>query len=133
VYGSEEDLARSYAFTIMVGGSPERIWRALTDERESAEWYFRTGVSSTWKPQAGLLVSSTGGRAAIQRGVMRVEEYRSLTPTFQALWDEEVASDPLSEVKWHVEKRGDSCRVSICHETRLGPCFEAELAECRVD
>jgi hypothetical protein len=51
----------------------ERVWRAITDESESAQWSYGTGVVSTWDEGAPYAYRFPDGRVAIEGTVERIE------------------------------------------------------------
>ena len=102
-------------WTLKVAADAARIWTALTDERESAAWYFGTGVRSDWSAGSAYAYLFPDETVAIRGRIIAVEPERRLEMTFAAQWSDDVAGDPPSRVIWSIEEHGRSCTVTVEH------------------
>ena len=61
--------------------------------------------------EAGLVVTRRRGREKLE-----VDPPRRLVQTFNAMWADEVRSEPTSRVTWEIEPVGTSCRLTVTHD-----------------
>ncbi len=101
---------------IDIAASPDRVWRALTDTAESANWYYDTGIESSFEPGAAYRYAFGDGTTAIEGIVTRVDPPRLLDMTFHALWDETVVADAPTRVIWSIAPDGAGSLVCVMHE-----------------
>jgi uncharacterized protein YndB with AHSA1/START domain/DNA-binding transcriptional ArsR family regulator len=101
---------------IVIASPIERVWRAITDEGESARWYYGTGVVSTWEPGAPYEYRFPDGRVAIAGTVERVEPPNLLVMTFSARWSDEVAVDAPTRVTIELSAQGALTTVVLTHD-----------------
>jgi uncharacterized protein YndB with AHSA1/START domain/DNA-binding transcriptional ArsR family regulator len=111
---------------VVIAASADLVWQALTDQQESARWYFGTGVSSTWQPGARYEYRHADGRIAIEGTVERAEPPHLLVMTFAARWNEAVAADPPSRVRYEITPDGERSVVTVVHEDLMPGCATAE-------
>lgn len=114
---------------IEIASEPEKVWRALTDQAESASWYFGTGIESSFEPGAPYQYAFLDGRVAIEGIVHSAEPPHTLAMTFHALWSDDVAKDAPTLVTWSAEPSGDGSLVCVTHEELVpGSATENEVA-----
>jgi uncharacterized protein YndB with AHSA1/START domain/DNA-binding transcriptional ArsR family regulator len=114
---------------IVIAAPIERVWEAITDEAESARWYYGTGVASTWEPGAPYEYRFPDGRVAIVGTVERIEPPTLLVMTFSAQWSDEVAGDAPTRVTFELATQGKLTTVVLTHDDVLeGTATAAEIA-----
>ena len=101
-----------------IRATPERLWRAITDDEERGKFHFGNRIASDWTP--GSHVEITNPRApgvVLGEGEnIAVEPPRRLVQTMVALWDDDVKAEGPSRVTWEIEPVGDSCRLLVTHD-----------------
>lgn len=115
--GSMQNEAKpSHVFSIFIKTSPEHLWEAITSSEFTTKYYYSSAVESDWKVGAAL-VYRIGEDTAILGEVLEADSPRRLVCTFDARWDEEVASDPPTRIVWEIEEVGDDvCKLTVVHD-----------------
>jgi uncharacterized protein YndB with AHSA1/START domain/DNA-binding transcriptional ArsR family regulator len=114
---------------IVIAAPIERVWQAITDEAESASWYYGTGVVSTWEAGAPYEYRFPDGRVAIAGTVQRSEPPTLLVMTFSARWSDEVAVDAPTRVTFELSADGKLTTVVLTHDDVVeGTATAAEIA-----
>jgi uncharacterized protein YndB with AHSA1/START domain len=112
-----EDRTMEKMYEIYIKTTPERLWKAITDNEMRRRYCFGVGLETDWTPGSGYLAVSPMAPAPIFEGEnLEVEPPRRLVQTFRALWSEEVKSEGTSRVTWEIEPIGDSCRLTVTHD-----------------
>lgn len=104
-------------FEIYIKTTPERLWEAITDPAQRAEYSFGVGVKSGWTQGSPYTAEHESNGVKISRGEnLEVDPPRRLVQTFNALWSEDVESEGASRVTWEIEPVGTSCRLTVTHD-----------------
>ena len=95
-------------FEIYIKTTPERLWEAITDERDAQA----ATASGSAPPPSGRRARSTSpavpGVIEIASGEnLEVDPPRRLVQSFNALWSEDVQREGTSRVTWEIEPVGD--------------------------
>jgi uncharacterized protein YndB with AHSA1/START domain len=112
-----EDRTMEKVFEIYIKTTPERLWEAITDPAQRAQYNFGVGVESDWTP--GSAYKSVHERADGPLGEgenLEVDPPRRLVQSFTALWSDEVKAEGTSRVTWDIEQIEDSCRLTVTHD-----------------
>ena len=112
-----EEHAMEKVFEIYIKTTPERLWKAITDDEMRRKYWFGVGVISDWTPGSRVEALHPGAGIVIGEGEnLEVEPPRRLVQSFRALWSEDVKREGTSRVTWEIEPVGDSCRVTVTHD-----------------
>jgi uncharacterized protein YndB with AHSA1/START domain len=112
-----EDKTMEKVYEIYIKTTPERLWKALTDNEMRRRYCFGVGLETDWTPGSRYVAVSPTAPAPIYEGEnLEVEAPRRLVQTFRALWSEEVKSEGFSRVTWEIEQIADSCRLTVTHD-----------------
>jgi uncharacterized protein YndB with AHSA1/START domain len=115
----------THVFEIYIKTTPERLWQAIIDPEERAKYSFGVKVYSDWTPGSSYESKARWDPAApadqepidISVGEnLEVDPPRRLVQTFNAMWADEVRSEPTSRVTWEIEPVGTSCRLLVTHD-----------------
>jgi uncharacterized protein YndB with AHSA1/START domain/DNA-binding transcriptional ArsR family regulator len=109
------DAPPCHVFQIYIRTSPEKLWDALTRAEMTKEYYYDSAVASDWQRDSPYRYM-IGENEAIVGRILEVEPGRRLVCTFDARWDEAVASDPPTRISWEIEPQGEMCRLTVTHE-----------------
>lgn len=104
-------------FEIYIKTTPERLWKAITDDELRKRYWFGVGVTSDWTPGSRYEGRHPMAPAAINEGEnLEVAPPRRLVQSFRALWSEDAKREGPSRVTWEIEPIGDSCRLTVTHD-----------------
>jgi len=104
-------------FEIYIKTTPERLWKAITDEEMRSKYSFGTRVRSDWTPGSRHEASHPSATGLLAEGEnLEVDPPRRLVQSFRALWSEDVKREGASRVTWEIESVGDSCRLTVTHD-----------------
>ena len=104
-------------FEIYIKTTPERLWKAITNEEMRRKYNFGVGVRSDWQQGSRYESFHPGAGISIAEGSnLEVDPPRRLVQSFNALWGEDVRSEGTSRVTWEIEQVEDSCRLTVTHD-----------------
>ncbi|CUR54586.1 Transcriptional regulator, ArsR family (fragment) [metagenome] len=105
-------------FEIFIKASPERIWEAIVDPEQRAQYSFGVSTQSDWTTGSPYRASAgPGGAVDIAAGEnLVVQPPHLLVQSFNALWSDEVKAQGTTRVTWEIEQVGDSCRLTVVHD-----------------
>lgn len=104
-------------FEIYIRTTPERLWTALTDEKERARFHFGNEITSDWTPGSRYAVRHEGADGPLIDGEnVEVDPPRRLVQTMTAHFGPETEAAGPSRLTWEIEPVGDSCRLVLTHD-----------------
>jgi uncharacterized protein YndB with AHSA1/START domain/DNA-binding transcriptional ArsR family regulator len=102
-----------HVYSVFIQAPPERVWRAITDGTETAQYYYGTSVDSTWEAGAPLTYTYTDGSIAADGNVLEIDPPNRLKMTFHARWDPEIEAEGPVEMAWVLEAQGDATKLTV--------------------
>jgi uncharacterized protein YndB with AHSA1/START domain len=105
-------------FEIYIKTTPERLWEAITDPEQRAQYSFGVQTNSDWTAGSSYEAVHPGGPVRIAEGEnLEVDAPRRLVQSFNALWSDDVKNEGTSRVTWEIQPIGDdSCRLTVTHD-----------------
>jgi uncharacterized protein YndB with AHSA1/START domain len=105
-------------FEIYIKTTPERLWEAITDPEQRAQYSFGVQTNSNWTAGSSYEAVHPGGPVRIAEGEnLEVDPPRRLVQSFNALWSDDVKNEGTSRVIWEIQPIGDdSCRLTVTHD-----------------
>jgi uncharacterized protein YndB with AHSA1/START domain len=112
-----EDRTMEKVFEIYIKTSPERLWEAITDPEQRAQYSFGVAAESDWTNGSPYKAVHSGAGIEIAEGEnLEVDRPHRLVQSFNALWSDEVKAEGTSRVTWDIEQIEDSCRLTVTHD-----------------
>jgi uncharacterized protein YndB with AHSA1/START domain/DNA-binding transcriptional ArsR family regulator len=102
-----------HVYSVYIQAPPDRVWRAITDGAETAQYYFGTSVQSSWEPGAPLTYAYPDGSVAADGKVLEVDPPNRVTMSFHARWDPEIEAEGPVEMAWVLEAQGDATKLTV--------------------
>jgi uncharacterized protein YndB with AHSA1/START domain len=113
----EEEEQMEKVFEIYIKTTPERLWKAITDDGMRQKYNFGVGVRSDWTPGSRYEGFHPGAGINIAEGEnLEVDPPHRLVQSFNALWSDDVKAEGTSRVTWEIEQVEDSCRLTVTHD-----------------
>jgi uncharacterized protein YndB with AHSA1/START domain len=101
---------------IDIQATPDEVWQALTDPRQTQAYYYGTEILSDWQP-GSRWTSESGDELYLEGELIEVVPARRIVQTFHVAIEEPAASDAPSRVTWELEPLdAGSTRVTVIHE-----------------
>jgi uncharacterized protein YndB with AHSA1/START domain/DNA-binding transcriptional ArsR family regulator len=114
--GTMEESRPSHVFVLFIRTTPERVWEAITTSDFTRKYYYSSTVESDWTPGSDYAYRIQGEPAIVGQ-VIEADPPRRLVCTFDARWDQEVASDPSSRITWEIEPAGEGVtKLTVVHD-----------------
>lgn len=111
--------APAHVYSIHIRTTPEALWRAITDEEQTARYYYNTA----FRPVGGLRAGARytydypDGSVAADGEILELDPPRRLAMTFHALWDPEIATEAPLRQAWEIEPGDDgTCKLTVVTE-----------------
>jgi DNA-binding transcriptional ArsR family regulator/uncharacterized protein YndB with AHSA1/START domain len=115
-----------HVYQIYIRTTPERLWEAITDGRQTERYYYGTAVASEWQPGSMLVYTYPDGRVAADGKVLAVDRPHSLTVEFNARWDETIAAEPPVRMTWAITPLDEMCRLTVTTDDLIAGSATAE-------
>lgn len=105
----------SFVYVTYIATTPEKLWRALTDETISEQFWFGYRVVSDWTVGSSFRLMQ-GERIVTDEGiVLECDPPRRLSYTWKPTY-EEMRHEPPSKVTFDIEPRNDQVKLTVTHE-----------------
>ncbi|MEO1001049.1 MAG: metalloregulator ArsR/SmtB family transcription factor [Pseudomonadota bacterium] len=98
--------------------TPARLWQALTDPADTANYYFGSAVRSGWAPGDPLEYVLPDGRVMVGGEIVEVVPEKRLVTIFVPHFSEEAAAT-RSRVTYEIEAQGEVVKLTLTHENVL--------------
>lgn len=102
-----------HVYQIYIRTTPERLWDAITDGRQTERYFYGTAVASDWQVGSALVYTYPDGRVAADGEVLAVDRPNSLTMEFNARWDEAISAEPPVRMTWAITPLDEMCRLTV--------------------
>ncbi len=99
--------APDHVYSVVIGATPDRVWRAITDGVETEQYYYGTRVGSDWSKGSRIAYEYPDGSVAADGEILEIDPGRLVTMSFQARWDPELEAEGPVRMTWEVEPAGD--------------------------
>lgn len=108
--------APKHVYEVYIRTTPEKLWQAITDPAFTTQFFYGTGVRSTWKVGDPIEHLHADGKVALSGKVLEVDRPRRLVHTFVAEHDDAMKNERPSRVTWTIEQRGETCLLVLVHD-----------------
>ena len=102
-----------HVYSIFINAPPERIWRAITDGDDTAQYYYGTRVVSDWQQGSHIRYDYPDGTPAADGEVLAVDPPNRLEMTFRALWDPELQEHGHVRQLWELEAADSATKLTV--------------------
>ena len=96
-----------HVYSVYIKASADRIWRAITDGVETAQYYYGTRVTSDWSKGSRIVYEYPDGSVAADGEILEIEPGTSVTMSFLARWDPELEAEGPARMTWAIEPAGE--------------------------
>ena len=108
---NELDLTYDY----YLAAPADAVWKAITDGAEMEKYFYGTRLVGRLERGASLAYEA-GGASLVEGRVIDIEHGKRLVSQQRSLWDEKVAADPASTVRWELTAMGPKAtRLVLVH------------------
>ena len=102
-----------HVYSVYIQAPPDRVWRAITEGTETAQYYYGTSVQSSWEPGAPLVYAYPDGSVAADGKVLEIEPPNRVKMSFHARWDPDIEAEGPVEMAWVLEAQGDATKLTV--------------------
>lgn len=103
------------SFDYYVAAPIEAVWKAITDGTQTEKYFYGTRLEGRLEP-GGKLAYKAGGASLVEGEVVEIERGKRLVSKQRSLWDDKVAADPASTVRWELTPMGPKAtRLVLVH------------------
>lgn len=107
---------KTHVFEIYIRTSLEKLWDALTNGQHTPHFYFGTTVKSELKVGSPFQYFMPDGTLVLDGEILEIHPKTRLVTSWQAQWDEEAKTAPITRVIYELEPQGDVVRLRLTHE-----------------
>jgi uncharacterized protein YndB with AHSA1/START domain len=106
--------ATHWTMETFIRTTPDRLWSALTDPADTANYYFGSAVKSDWKVGSPVDYLAPDGSMMLDGQIITIDPPRKLVTTFRPHWGGQPGG--TTRVTWDITPMGDVCRLILTHE-----------------
>ena len=103
-------------FEIYIKTTPERLWEAITDPKQRAQYSFGVETVSDYTNGSPYKGSVPGVIDIAEGENLEVDPPNRLVQSFNALWSDDVKAAGTSRVTWEIRQVGTSCQLTVIHD-----------------
>lgn len=101
--------------------TPERLWAALTDPRQTQQYFFGSAVRSSWEAGAPIVhTAGAEGPIMVDGEIVEIEPGQRLQHTWVIRYEPSLAGE-RSRVTYTLEPRGENVKLTVRHELGGAP------------
>ena len=112
-----------HIYQVYIRTTPEKLWKAITDPALVKQYFYEQTVETDWSKGSAYTHHGPDGSLRIQGTIVEVDPPRRLVQTFACPFKEDTRRDRPSRVTWVIEKRGETCKLTLTHDD-----FDGETA-----
>jgi uncharacterized protein YndB with AHSA1/START domain len=107
-------------YEMYLAAPAEKVWKALVEGEQTQRYFYGTRLHSSLEP--GSPLSYLAGETRMVEGrVLEIERGKKLVCEQRSLWDEKVARDPATTVRWEILPLGpEVSRLTLSHHDFSG-------------
>jgi uncharacterized protein YndB with AHSA1/START domain len=115
-------MARStFVYVTYIRTTPEKLWRALTDQEFMKEYWFGNHSESQWTPGSAWKNIYPDGRVTDSGEIVEAEPPRRLVIRWQHQDKPELKAEGVSLCTMELEPSGPAVKLSITHSIEQEP------------
>jgi uncharacterized protein YndB with AHSA1/START domain len=114
-------------YEVYVRGTPERVWRAITDAQLSRQVPYFFEVQSSFRVGEPIRWVSESGDPAVEGVILELNAPHLLAHTWTACYDPSACHE-TSRVTWRLQQRGKLTTVVVEHDVTGAPLTAAQIA-----
>lgn len=118
----------TFSYEAYIRASVDDVWRAITDGKQTAQYFYGSPVQSNLKTGGDFLYMTPDGKdRMVEANIFAIEPKRRLIlDQYRMLYAPEVAADKPSREAWEITPMGEICKVAVVHDqlTPNGPTYK---------
>jgi uncharacterized protein YndB with AHSA1/START domain/DNA-binding transcriptional ArsR family regulator len=118
--------APDHVYSVYIQADRARVWRAITDGDETAQYFYGTRVASDWQVGSPIVYAYPDGSVAADGEVLEIDPPRRLLMTFHARWDPDLEAQGAVRQAWELETAGAATKLTV---TTMGLPAGSRMAE----
>ena len=124
----EADMPETQVYALFIRTTPEKLWAALTDSELTKQYFFGESIRSDFNSGSERYSQGPSGTRDVEGQVLESDPPRRLVLTWHILYDAALGKE-LSRVTYLIEKRGDSCKLTVLHDCSEAPLTAKHVSE----
>lgn len=107
-------------FETYIRTTPEKLWAALTEPEFTRQYFHGTEIRSKLKKGGPFLSTTTDGTKMVDGDILECDPPNKFVHTWRVHWDPALSHE-LSKVSYLIEKKGETCKLTVVHEVENAP------------
>jgi len=109
-----------HTYEILIGSTPENVWKAITDGELTQKYYYGTRVESDWKAGSTFHYYKSDGSVSSDGKILEIEPQSHLKTLWKPVWLGNVSST----VTWDLQPMGETTLLKLTHSDIDDATFE---------
>jgi uncharacterized protein YndB with AHSA1/START domain len=108
----------TFQYEAYIRASADDVWRAITDGKQTAQYFYGSPVKSSLKTGADFLYLTPDGKERMAEATIFAIEpkHRLILEKYRLLYSPPVAEDKPSRETWEVTPMGEITKVVVVHD-----------------
>jgi uncharacterized protein YndB with AHSA1/START domain/DNA-binding transcriptional ArsR family regulator len=107
-------------FETYIRTTPEKLWAALTEPEFTRQYFHGTEIRSKLKKGGPFLSTTADGTKMVDGDILECDPPNKFVHTWRVHWDPALSHE-LSKVSYLIEKKGETCKLTVVHEVENAP------------
>ena len=105
-----------FVYVTYIRTTPAKLWRALLDNEQIAQYWCQTTQVSDWKPGSPWKILKPDGAVADSGEVLEIVPEKKLVLKWQNEFVPELKAEGYSRLTYELESAGTAVKLTIVHE-----------------
>ena len=105
-----------FVYVTYIRATPERVWTALTDNKDIRSYWFGMTCESDWRVGSSWRLLFEDGRVADRGEILESEPPKKLVIKWFNEWKPELAAEGPARCTFTLEAEGGATKLTILHE-----------------
>lgn len=103
----------SHRYQTFIAAPVDRVWDAITDGDQTAQYFYRTRVESTWQVGSEIRYLGPDGSVVASGEILAFKPEDRLEMTFLPHWDPDLEGEGPVHMAWIVDQAMGLSRVTV--------------------
>ena len=104
-----------FVYVTFIRTTAEKLWRALTEQELTRQYWMATTQESAWKPGASWRILFADGRVADSGEIVEIEPPRRLVLTWRHEIIPALTAEGYSRMSYELESAGEAVKLTVTH------------------
>lgn len=111
--GADKMEKPAHVYKTYVNATAAKVWRAITDPDQTAQYFYGTRVDSEWEVGSAITYHYPDGTLASDGQILSIDPPKRIEMTFRPLWDENLKAEGAVREVWSISEVNGMTELTI--------------------